>query len=403
MLSSGGSRTRWSVVAIIALAAQISGCGAPVTSVTSAPPRPTASDQARSAEPSTTPSPTATAAPERSLGPVGALDGLVAYAAVDAAGVSQVHLLDLATAESRQLTHLAEEETRITAAAMTPAISCAFGIHTIAWSPDGQRLAFTYGGCDGVVFVADVAGQHQRIGEGSGPVWSPDGSRLAFGRNIPYTGCWACVPPGGPYQLQVADMTAGGRVADLTRSADPAFRAGAPLWSPDGSTIAFYGPPPVSDPTGETFGATHIVRADGSSMQFAHHGTATRWLSDGRLVMRIDGALPQTVIVEPGGGGEQAVGSDVVDVSPDGSHLLASTFDAAGMSVTMLRTVAGDDLFAIEGRPAWDVRGDYVSGLRLTPMADGHDLVVYPLDGSDPLVYPLAGMPDGAAAHAWRP
>ncbi len=401
MVSSGGPRTRWLVAATIALTAQVAGCASPTASVSDGAAVPLASAVSTpTGDGSVSPSP---AVPERSPGPVGVLDGLVAYAAVDPAGVSQVHLLDLATAESRQLTHLTEEETRVTGHAIIPALSCAYGIHTIAWSPDGQQIAFTFGGCDGVIFVTDLEGRHRRIGEGVGPAWSPDGSRLAFGPNVPYTGCGNCVPPGGPYQLQVADMAAGGGTSDLTHSADPAFTAGVPLWSPDGSTIAFIGPLPVPDPRGETFGATHIVSADGSSMQFAHHGHAIRWLNDGRLVMSLAGSQPRTVIVRPGEGGELAVGSEVFDVSPSGSHVLAFAFDAAGMSSTTVRSLDGGEGFEVEGRPAWDSAGTHVSTIRLTPMADGHDLVVYPLDGSESLVYPLAGKPDGAGAHAWQP
>ncbi|MCV0404192.1 MAG: hypothetical protein K5924_10910 [Chloroflexi bacterium] len=403
MVGSGGPRARWLVVATLALVAPMSACASPPAA---------SSDRAEpSASPATSPTGSGSARPEASvlatpepsLGTVGVLDGLIAYGAVDPDGVSQVHLLDLATSESRQLTHLTEEETRIVGLAISPVLSCAYGIHTIAWSPDGQRLAFTYGGCEGVVFMTDLDGRHRRIGEGSGPTWSPDGSRLAFGRNIPYTGCGNCVPPGGPFQLQVADLSADGRVTDLTRTADPAFTATAPLWSPDGAMIAFHGPLPAPDPTGQSFGGTYVVKPDGSSMQFAHHGFATRWLDDGRLAISLDGQRPQTLIVEPGAGGGEPLGPDVVDVSPSGAYVFSSAFDAAGTSSTVVRTVDGARAFEVDERPTWDSAGTHVSAVRLTPMADAHDLVVYPLDGSDPLVYPLAGMPDAPGAHAWQP
>ena len=55
-----------------------------------------------------------------------------------------------------------------------------------AWSPDGRRLAFTYGVCDdcpGDILTIDANGGHRREftnAVGSRPVWAPDGRSLTF-------------------------------------------------------------------------------------------------------------------------------------------------------------------------------------------------------------------------------
>ena len=38
-----------------------------------------------------------------------------------------------------------------------PAISCGFGPSGLAWSPDGSRLAFNYGGCETVLWLVDLS------------------------------------------------------------------------------------------------------------------------------------------------------------------------------------------------------------------------------------------------------
>jgi Tol biopolymer transport system component len=97
-----------------------------------------------------------------------------------------------------------------------------------AWSPDGSRIALTYGVCDdcpGSIETIDQNGRHRRLftdAVGSRPAWSPDGRTIAF-------------------------VTTGQAIATIDRVTgriSPLIAAGRhpldyPAWSPDGSRLAF--------------------------------------------------------------------------------------------------------------------------------------------------------------------
>jgi Tol biopolymer transport system component len=120
-------------------------------------------------------------------------------------------------------------------------------VHTTnpAWSPDGQRIAFTRNEDVGEyttlsaddVFVMDADGRDleqltaDRVGVHSGqPAWSPDGERIAFvrGASVPTA---LIVRPGSVFVMN-AD---GSDTQRLTRGRLDA----RPAWSPDGREIAF--------------------------------------------------------------------------------------------------------------------------------------------------------------------
>jgi Tol biopolymer transport system component len=55
-------------------------------------------------------------------------------------------------------------------------------IYGLAWSPDGERLAFGLGSQGIYVVGADGSGLTLAIPDGAHPFWSPDGTRIAFGK-----------------------------------------------------------------------------------------------------------------------------------------------------------------------------------------------------------------------------
>lgn len=186
-----------------------------------------------------------------------------------------------------------------------------------AWSPDGQRIAFSRGGR---IFVIPAAGGAAvqltqcptESGTGCGadlePSWSPDGGRIVFasartgvsklfliganGRNMTQltTGSdWDWNPAWSPdgrtivfasdrdHNIDIYTIAADG--TGLTRlTSDPASDS-YPAWSPDGQSIAY-----SSAPIGE-FEHVRMMRADGSGSR-----RVTPAHPAGSLVMDFDAA-----------------------------------------------------------------------------------------------------------------
>ena len=89
------------------------------------------------------------------------------------------------------------------------------------WSPDRRRIVFeSYRDADAAVWVMDADGSHPtRLAAGSHPDWSPDGSRIVFAR-------------GSGLNVMNADGTD-------SRQLTSGGWAKEPAWSPDGSTIVY--------------------------------------------------------------------------------------------------------------------------------------------------------------------
>ncbi|HVS58520.1 MAG TPA: hypothetical protein VHD60_02145 [Candidatus Saccharimonadales bacterium] len=112
-----------------------------------------------------------------------------------------------------------------------------------SWSPDGTKLAFTAWSADGStvqIAIIDSTGSNENILAGDGndwwsPSWSPDGTKLAITTDNYNDG--NATTQFSTISTVNADGT--GKVDLYTSNSDSGESEWNPVWSPDGSTIAF--------------------------------------------------------------------------------------------------------------------------------------------------------------------
>jgi Tol biopolymer transport system component len=143
-----------------------------------------------------------------------------------------------------------------------------------AWSPDGNRIAFSSDrddpGGDMSLYTMDIDGTDwARLTDfnGSAPNWSPDGTQIAFQSNRD-----------GNYEIYV--MNADG--SDPVRLTDSAADDRGPIWSPDGKQILFSS---ETDDNSEVF----LMNADGTGLRNLSGDpagdTADSWSPDGSYIV----------------------------------------------------------------------------------------------------------------------
>lgn len=322
------------------------------------------------------------------------LDGVVAYVG---GADPQIHLLDLASGQSRQLTNLRPEDAELTASGpMRPVLTCGFGPTGLQWAPDGSRLAFAYGGCDKVVHVVDLDGTLQRIGGGRSPAWSPDGRRLVYEQNYPFMGMSA----DRAWPLLVVDMDGGDLTPRPLGEVGMGFFAGSPSYSPDGALLTFTGPlePGSYDPMSS---GAYVMRSDGADLMLAAPGAwSVGWLPDGRIIVN-EPTMGGSSAVDPGSGDSTPVagGDSVHAISPDGSLLLAMHVGDEGQGVRLYRV--GGELVAEMGgfAPTWSPDGRAL----LVNDTDSGELLVIGVDGTELGRYELTTPVGGDQRARWQP
>ena len=353
--------------------------------------------------PTSTESPSPTARPTAHATPAAALAGEVAYAA---GADSQVFLLDLATGETRQLTELTPADAELVSRGpLAPATSCGFGVHSLEWSPDGSRLAFTYGGCDAVIYLLDLDGTLTRLAEGYGPTWSPDGSRIVFRPNMPFCLTSQCGEPPHPgaWNLQVVDVDAGTGPRPLTAD-ETTSGAGQPHYSPDGSLLAFTGPIPDPAEHPDLFSATYVSNADGSRPTLVASGAwPAAWLPDGRLVIVEErtGEL-HAVDLTSTEADSLGVAMGPSAVAPDGSRLILTNFEAATGATEVMLATLDDEVLAERAGIAGCWAPDSRAAVIIEPDLS-HGFVVIDRDGRELGTFAVPGAESGVLAIAWRP
>ena len=192
------------------------------------------------------------------------------------------------------------------------------------WSPDGKQIAYWSYDKDknGAIYIVNSdSGEAQRLGDtgrggGVGLSWSPDGTHILYSSSD------------GLYTATVDDGTATNLTIDKDRVSATFLAAGAGVWSPDGTQIAF-----VANWEPKSL-QIYTMNADGSNPQLVIAQTdwqiGPTWFPDGkRLVFTYESSsthkLGQLYTVQADGS-EPTQLTDQMElylpkISPDGSQI----------------------------------------------------------------------------------
>jgi len=155
------------------------------------------------------------------------------------------------------------------------------------WSPDGRRLAFLRQAPEDVslgntfdLFVMRANGSAQRrvtrlqrpdVVSDPNYTWSPDGRRIVYRDVVAGKEVITVIGVNGRHRRRIA-------------------KGETPIWSPDGSRIAFVGEDDTLPDVPGREGSLFVVRPDGSSLRQVTHGVSVfpmspqSWSPDGRFI-----------------------------------------------------------------------------------------------------------------------
>ena len=273
------------------------------------------------------------------------------------------------------------------------------GFRDLRWL-DRNRLIYSTGGRGqqmGDLWI--IAGkQALRLGGTAGgwrgkPVWSPDGSRVAYEHGTAHTHAEGCSGPYAPH-LRVADAGGGG-VRLLTRP-DTVYTTfdTDPRWSPGGGHVAFARTNVAGEPSRQ--GIFVVDVATGAEQRLASAGGLPTWTADGlSIVYEQDGDV-RRVQVADGSIATIATGA-LPEAAPKG-QLVAFLRGAAlwsvradGTGARRLGTVQRTARLEFDP-PRWSPAADRVA------VTDAKGVLVFDLGGGTNRI-----PAPGAAGVAWSP
>jgi uncharacterized repeat protein (TIGR01451 family) len=171
-----------------------------------------------------------------------------------------------------------------------------------AWSPDAQKLAFTFPETvetTGIyVMNADGTGLVQLTDSGNDftPSWSPDGTRIAF------TSYRVGEPPNGsPNRIYVMNADGSNQQKVFANSPSGLVTESQPVWSPDGTKLAFIGQASVN---GLSKVDVYLVNVDGTGLvRLTNVGniplaTTLAWSPDGSKIAFTSSRDIQTIAAD---------------------------------------------------------------------------------------------------------
>jgi Tol biopolymer transport system component len=161
-----------------------------------------------------------------------------------------------------------------------------------AWSPDGDRIAFS-SGADVYTARADWSERRLVLKGGFGPSWSPDGKRLAVTKNScegepDAEACYEALGSENPAEV----YTVGADGNDVRRLTSAPGYDGDPDWSPDGKRIAF-----ARDD------GLYLMNPDGSGLERLRAGNLRNpvWSPDAEAIAAED-SFSEIVVLDVEGG-----------------------------------------------------------------------------------------------------
>ena len=198
------------------------------------------------------------------------------------------------------------------------------------------------------------------------PVWSPDGTKIAYDTQSPSTRSIYVMDANGLNQTNL-----NGYESSVTLSISPD-------WSPDGSKIAFAA---YSDLTSTTATNIHVMNSDGSGITVidsGYHDSIPSWSSDSSKIAFYTS--------RDGGFGD----SEVFIMDSDGSNQ---------MNISNNPVVYGVDLSGWESDPAWSPDGNKIAFA--SHRSGFFDIWVMDADGSNQVN--LTDQPTYDGSPAWSP
>lgn len=245
---------------------------------------------------------------------------------------------------------------------------------SLAFSPDGNWVAFFHRGAEGTGIFVSRVGSDQLLqltnNEDSCPVWSPDGKSIAFTRMTDRDGqIYVIAADGGKEQKREAEKAGAARLAQMPElGREQKLETGGVIpgrceidWSPDGKYIAFTGPTGLYLVSPENSQLRRLTQSptpgEDWGPQFSLEGRQVMFVRDREV------GQPEELWVTPVDGGEatklfseRGRLASPPQWSADGRSVIYSSNRTGHPSLFRVALDAPDSAVMISeaGAPAWD-------------------------------------------------